>query len=134
MKEVIEMLSVIPCFGNLATVDGGKPRVRPFAFMFEEGGRFFFCTSSTKEVYRQLTECPFIEFTRTGDDMRWLRICGEISFDEDIRRKQKCFELFPMLKDIYQTPDNPVFKVFYLEHGKASIDSMTADPRKTFEF
>ena len=134
MKEVIEMMSVIPCFGSLATVDGGKPRVRPFALMFEENGRFFFCTSSTKEVYRQLTECPSIEFTKAGDDMRWLRISGAIKFDDDIRHKEKCFELYSMLKDIYQTPDNPEFKVFYLEHGKASIDSMTADPRKTLEF
>lgn len=134
MKEVIEMLSVVPCFGSLATVDGGKPRVRPFAFMFEKNGRFYFCTASDKQVCQQLVACPFIEFTRTGEDMRWLRISGEISFDEDIRHKQKCFELFPMLKDIYQTPDNPVFKVFYLEHGSASIDSMSGEPRKAFEF
>lgn len=134
MKEVIEILSAIPCFGSLATVDGGKPRVRPFAFMYAESGRFYFCTASNKEVYRQLTECPFIEFTRTNEEMRWLRISGEIKFDGDIRHKEKCFELYPMLKDIYQSPDNPIFKVFYLEHGTASIDSMTAEPRKTFEF
>ena len=134
MKEVSAMLAVVPCFGSLATVDGGKPRVRPFAFMYEESGRFYFCTSNTKEVYRQLTECPFIEFTRTTEDMRWLRIGGEIKFTEDIKCKEKCFERYPMLKDIYQTPDNPTFKVFYLEHGKASIDSFTPDPRQTFEF
>jgi len=133
MKEVIEMLT-IPCFGSLATVDGGKPRVRPFAFMFEENGRFYFCTTSDKQVYRQLTECPFIEFTRTSEDMRWVRISGEIKFDEDIRPKEKCFENYPMLKDIYTSPDNPIIKVFYLEHGSASIDSMTADSRKSFEF
>jgi len=134
MKEVLDMLAVIPCFGSLATVDGGKPRVRPFAFMFEENGRFYFCTASNKDVYRQLTECPFIEFTRTSEDMRWLRISGQITFDEDIRSKEKCFANYPMLKGIYQTPDNPLFKVFYLEHGNASIDSMTAEPRKVFEF
>ncbi|GLI39345.1 pyridoxamine 5'-phosphate oxidase family protein [Geobacter hydrogenophilus] len=132
MKEVLEMLAV-PCFGNLATVDGGKPRVRPFAFMYEENGRFYFCTASNKEVYRQLTETPFIEFTRTTDDMRWLRIGGEITFDEDIRSKEKCFANYPMLKDIYQSPDNPLFKVFYLEHGAASVNSL-AGPPKTFEF
>jgi uncharacterized pyridoxamine 5'-phosphate oxidase family protein len=133
MEEVIKMLTT-PGFGSLATVDGGKPRVRPFAFMFAENGRFFFCTSSTKEVYRQLTEYPFIEFTRTSEDMRWLRIGGEIKFDEEIRHKEKCFENYPMLKDIYQSPDNPTFKVFYLEQGTASIDSMSGEPRKSFEF
>lgn len=132
MKEVTEMLT-IPCFGNLATVDGGKPRVRPFAFMFAENGRFYFCTASGKDVYRQLTECPFIEFTVTDKDMRWLRINGEITFDEDIRCREKCFANYPMLKDIYQSPDNPLIKVFYLEHGSASINSMTGPP-KAFEF
>lgn len=134
MQDVIEMLSAVPCFGSLATVDNGRPRVRPFAFMFVQDSRFYFCTSNTKEVYRQLTECPFIEFTRTGEDMRWLRISGEIRFETDISYKEKCFELYPMLKDIYQTPNNQLFTIFYLEHGKASIDSMTASPRKTFEF
>jgi uncharacterized pyridoxamine 5'-phosphate oxidase family protein len=124
----------IPCFGNLATVDDGKPRVRPFAFMFAENGRFYFCTSSDKEVYRQLTECPFIEFTITSQDMHWLRISGEIKFDEDISCKEKCFANYHMLKDIYQSPDNSLIKLFYLEHGIASIDSMTAEPRKAFEF
>lgn len=133
MKEVLKMLA-LPCPGNLATVDGGKPRVRPFAFMFAENGRFYFCTASNKDVYRQLTECPFIEYTKTSEDMRWLRISGEITFDEDIRHKEECFAVFPMLQDIYQTPDNPLFKVFYLEHGNASIDSMTTEPRKIFEF
>lgn len=134
MKDVLEMLAVVPCFGSLATVDGGKPRVRPFAFMFEENGRFYFCTASDKKVYQQLVACPFIEFTRTSEDMRWLRIGGEIRFDEDIRHKQKCFEKYPMLKDIYQTPDNPLFKVFYLEHGTATLDSMTPNPQKVVTF
>ncbi|MBT1076497.1 pyridoxamine 5'-phosphate oxidase family protein [Geobacter grbiciae] len=132
MKEVLDMLPT-PCYGSLATVDGGKPRVRPFAFMYAENGRFYFCTASNKDVYRQLTETPCIEFTRTTDDMRWLRISGGITFDEDLKSKEKCFANYPMLKDIYQTPDNPLFKVFYLEHGAASVNSL-AGPPKTFEF
>lgn len=133
MKEVIEML-VAPGFGNLATVENGKPRVRPFAFMFAENGRFYFCTASSKEVYKQLLACPYIEYTKTSEDMQWLRIRGEIKFDEDMRPKEKCFKTMPMLKNIYQSPDNPLFKVFYLEHGTAAIDNFSPEPPKTFEF
>jgi uncharacterized pyridoxamine 5'-phosphate oxidase family protein len=132
MQEVLDMLAV-PCFGDLATIDGGKPRVRPFAFMYEEKGRFYFLTTSNKAVYKQLTECPHIEFIRTTEDMRWLRISGKITFDDNIRAREKSFANYPMLKDIYQTPDNPLLKVFYLEHGHASINSM-AGPPKDFEF
>jgi len=133
MQEVIDILTP-PGFGYLATVDNGKPRVRPFAFMFTENGKYYFCTAANKGVYTQLTECPFIEYSRTTEDMRWLRMSGRITFDEDIKLKERCFENYPMLKDYYQSPDNPLFKVFYLEHGNASIDSMTTEPRKTFEF
>jgi uncharacterized pyridoxamine 5'-phosphate oxidase family protein len=133
MKEVIEILTE-PGFGSLATIEEGRPRVRPFAFMFEENGRFYFCTSRTKDVYRQLLAKPLVEYTKTTEDMRWLRIGGEIRFDEDISRKERCFQTTPMLKDIYQTPENPDFKIFYLEHGNAAIDSFAPEPRKTYEF
>lgn len=39
-----------------------------------------------------------------------------------------------MLKDLYQTPDNPVFKAFYIEHGKAVIDDFSPEPPRTYEF
>ncbi len=132
MQEVLDMLA-IPCFGNLATVDRGKPRVRPFAFMFAEDDRFFFCTASDKDVYRQLTQCPFIEFTMMTEDMRWVRLHGEVTFVEDIRYREKCFANYPMLKDIYRTPDNPVIRIFCVDHGGASINSLTGPP-KVFEF
>lgn len=50
MKEVIRLLRENQ-YGFLATVDNGRPRVRPFKFMFEEEGRLYFCTNSKKEVY-----------------------------------------------------------------------------------
>ena len=132
MKEVIEIL-MAPACGSLATVENGKPRVRPFAFMFEEEGKFYFCTANNKEVYKQLVACPSIEYTKTTNDMHWLRMSGDIKFDEDLKHKEKCFQATPMLKDIYQSPENPIFKVFYLEHGVATIDSFS-EARKVFKF
>ncbi len=133
MKEVLTILQD-PAVGDLATVDNGKPRVRPFGFMFEENGKYYFCTNNTKNVYRQLMENPYIEYTKTNKNMVWVRISGKIKFDEDLRKKQKCFESFPGLKDIYKSPDNPIFKVFYLEHGEATIDSFSPEPQKKFNF
>lgn len=31
------------------------------------------------------------------------------------------------------TPDNSIFKIFYLEHGKATIDSFS-NPQRSFDF
>lgn len=134
MKEALEILYDQSAIGYLATVDNGKPKVRPWGFMFEENGRLYFCTASNKDVYQQLTTIPYIEYSKTTKDMVWVRVSGEIHFDESMRIREKIFERAPMLKQLYQSPDNPIFKVFYLEHGKATIDSFSSDQQKTFEF
>ena len=37
----------------LATIGlDDKPKVRPFQFMLEEGGRLYFCTSNQKPVFK----------------------------------------------------------------------------------
>lgn len=71
--------------------------------MFEENGRLYFCTASTKEVYKQLTTVPYIEFSKTTKDMVWVRVSGEIKFDDDIKKKEKIFENAPGLEKLYQT-------------------------------
>ena len=39
----------------LATIGlDGKPKVRPFQFMFEMDGKLWFCTSNQKEVFKEL--------------------------------------------------------------------------------
>lgn len=133
MQEVIKLLNESP-MGNLATVDNGKPRVRPWGFMLEEGGRFFFCTSNTKDVYTQLQATPDIEFTTTSKDMVWVRLNGKIQFSEDLKLKEKVLEANGMVKSIYQTADNPIFTIFYVEHGTATIADFSGQPPRTFEF
>ncbi|HWP95416.1 MAG TPA: pyridoxamine 5'-phosphate oxidase family protein, partial [Syntrophomonadaceae bacterium] len=131
--EVLSILNDPAAIGYLATVDDGKPRVRPFGFMFEDNGRLYFCTSSTKDVYNQITTVPFIEYSKTRKDFVWVRVSGEIRFDDDIKRKERILEQIPELTMVFQTADNPTFKVFYLEHGNAILDDFT-QPRRSCEF
>jgi uncharacterized pyridoxamine 5'-phosphate oxidase family protein len=133
MQEIIKVLKENP-MGNLATVENGKPRVRPWGFMLEEGGQFFFCTNTTKDVYTQLQTTPYIEFTTTTKDMVWVRLNGQIKFSDDLQLKEKVLEANQMVKNIYQTPDNPIFAVFYLEHGTATMADFSGQPPRTFEF
>jgi uncharacterized pyridoxamine 5'-phosphate oxidase family protein len=133
MEEVIKFINQNR-LGYLSTVDNGKPRVRPWGFMFEENGKFWFCTNNTKNVYKQLMEVPYIEFScSTPDFNTWLRISGKITFARDKGIKEKIFQSNPMLKNMYQSADNPIFEVFYLEHGSASISGFTA-PEQKFNF
>ena len=61
----------------LATVDGNRPRVRPFgtAHIFE--GRLYIQTGRKKEVSRQIAANPNVEICafKNGE---WLRLSGEL--------------------------------------------------------
>lgn len=133
MEEVIKIFKENG-YGFLATVEDGKPRVRPFGFMFYENGKLYFCTSNTKKVYKQLIETPYIEYSATSKDMVTARISGEIVFAEDIDKKQKALDSSELVKSLYKSADNPIFKVFYIEHGAASISYLTGEPPKEIKF
>lgn len=133
MKEPIELLKENP-MGFLATVANGEPRLRPWGFMFEEGGKFYFCTNNTKEVYREIKANPHIEFSSTSPNFEWVRLRGEIQFTDNLKIKEKVIESSPMVKNIYTTADNPIFEVFHIEHGTAVVADFSGEPPKEFIF
>lgn len=47
-------------------------------------------------------------------------------FEDNRAVKEACMNI-PMLKDQYQTADNPIFEVFYLTDGEATIADMTGN-------
>jgi uncharacterized pyridoxamine 5'-phosphate oxidase family protein len=133
MDEVKTLLKSSP-FGYLATVDNGRPRARAFGLMFEEDGRFYFCTNSTKEVYKQLVAQPDIEYAVTMPDMTMLRLSGRIVFTEERDKKERALNSSERVKQLYQSADNPIFKVFYLEHGTAVLSDFSGRPPRLIEF
>ncbi|HZK85806.1 MAG TPA: pyridoxamine 5'-phosphate oxidase family protein [Desulfosporosinus sp.] len=133
MEEVIKFLNENR-LGNLATVENGEPRVRPWGFVFEEGRKFFFCTANTKDIYKQLKTTPFVEFVTTSSDRAWVRLRGEIAFCDDLKVKEKALKTVSWVESLYKTADNPIFEVFYIEHGSAMMDDFTGQPCKNFKF
>ncbi len=54
MNKVVEFLNANPV-QYLATVGrDGKAKCRPFMFLFEQEGKLWFCTNSTKDVYKDM--------------------------------------------------------------------------------
>lgn len=132
MEEVVKFLNENP-MGCLASLDDGKPRVRPFGFMLAEKDKLYFCTSTEKDVYKQLRKNPFIEFSSmTKDFSRWLRINGQIKFSDDKKIKEKVIDSQSLVKSIYKTADNPIFTIFFIEYGSASISDFSGNPPKRF--
>jgi uncharacterized pyridoxamine 5'-phosphate oxidase family protein len=129
MKQVVDLLHQTGVF-HIATVDGNCARVRPFAFVMLFKDRMYFVTANAKPVYRQLKSNPHTEMSGMLPDQRWIRVEGRAVFDDDMDAKRQAFEEFPRFKDLYQSPENPIFEVFYLDGPSATIYSMTAPPEK----
>ncbi len=106
----------------------GKPKVRPFQFMFEADGKLWFCTSNEKRIYKELQKQPYIELCATGEKMSWLRLEAKAIFCDNMKIKKMVFEESPLVKKIYTIPENPAFEVFYLSDITASISAIGKPP------
>ncbi len=125
MEQIIAFLTANPT-GAFATVDNGLPRVRPWAFMMAENGKLWFCTANNKDVYRELQANPNMEFT-SWQGFNILRLSGKVNFSQDVEMKNKILENNPGVKSMYKSSENPVFEIFCLEHGKATMGGKTYD-------
>ncbi len=117
----------------LATIGvDDRPKVRPFQFMLEEGGRLYFCTSNQKPVFKELQKHPYVEFCASGVNFSWLRLNGKVVFSKDLGLKARIQDASPIVKSIYQTPDNPAFEIFHLDGAVATIADFSGNPPQTF--
>ena len=130
METAYEYLKANPVF-HLATVDEGKGRVRPFGFVMKRNNLLYFCTNTTKDVYRQLAANPDIEISDMGNDgASWLRIRGRIAFDAGREAKAQAFSESPNLLRIYpKGADDETFITFYFADARATLFSFTRAPR-----
>lgn len=133
MRAVVDFL-VNSQIQYLATLGAdGHPKVRPFQFMLEEGGRLYFCTSNQKNVFKEMQKHPYVELCASGADFSWLRLSGRVVFSQDLGLKAKVQEASPLVKSIYKTPGNPDFEVFYLDDAVATIADFSGNPPQTFK-
>lgn len=121
-------------YGFLGTVEQGKPKVRPMGFMMAENEVLYFNTNSLKEVYKQLLENPYVEYTSVSKDMVTVRVSGEVLFCDDIQTKEKVLNSNEMVKQGYKTAENPIYKVFCLQHGTITVSDFSAQPAKEMNF
>jgi len=134
MNEVIKMLNENPV-QYLSTIGlDGKPKVRPFQFMLERNGKLYFCTSNQKDIYSQLKECPYVEISISNPKFEWIRLSGKAAFSNDIDVKKAIVEHSAIVKSVYQTAENPIFEIFYLEDVKAAIADFSGTPPTEYSF
>ena len=125
MEKVCQFLKDAQTY-YLATVDGDRPRVRPFdtAHIFE--GRLYIQTGKTKPVAKQILANPKVELCAFRDGT-WLRVAGELALDDRVEAKKAMLDAYPMLRGMYDENDGNT-AVFYFTHAVATFSSFTAPP------
>lgn len=96
MKTLLDVCKFLKAAGTyyLATVDGDKPRVRPFGTAHIYNGKLYIQTGKKKAVSHQIAANPNVEICAMADG-DWLRIEGELVEDDDRAAKFRC--LMPTL-------------------------------------
>ena len=131
MNEVYEFLKSAGVY-YLATVEGDKPRVRPFGTIDIFEDKLYIQTGKVKPVAHQMKANPKVELSAMTPDGKWIRIAAEAVLDDNIEAQTHMLDAYPNLKAMYQPGDGNT-EVYYLKNAVAQICSFT-EPPKTIEF
>lgn len=126
-NEIVDFLKKCETY-YLATVDGVKPKVRPFgtAEFFE--GKIYIQTGKVKKVSAEMKKNPCIEIC-AFDGERWLRLEAKAFLDDRREARVHMLNAYPSLKKMYD-PDDGNTEVFMLEDVRATFYSFTSEPRE----
>ena len=114
----------------VATVDGDKPRVRPFGVAEVYNGRLYIMTGKKKDVFKQMVANPKFEITAvkpSGAD--WIRVSGRLVSDDDVKAKEFLLDKNPSLKGMYSATDDNM-AILYIVDGEARLCSFMGAEKK----
>lgn len=105
------------------TVDGDRPKGRPFGFHVLKDGVLHFGTGTFKRVWRQLTTNPHVEVlaVKGGEFMRY---DGTVALDDDetsAALEQAAIQRSPALQKVYNDETGNRLGTFHLVDGHAEF-------------
>ena len=130
MKEVYEFLKKCGTY-YLATIDGNKPKVRPFGTINFFEDKIYIQTGKIKPTSKQIHINPNVEICAFMDG-KWLRLAGELVSDDGREAKKSMLDNYPELRGMYSEDDGNA-EVFYFKNAIATFYSFT-EPPKTITF
>ena len=126
MKEVYEFLKEAGTF-YIATVDGDKPRVRPFGVVNIFENKLYLQTGKRKDVSKQISINPNVEICAFLNG-KWIRVSGVLVSDDRIEAKKSMLDANPSLRSMYNENDDNT-EVLYFKEGIGTIYSFTEEPK-----
>ncbi|MDR1269729.1 MAG: pyridoxamine 5'-phosphate oxidase family protein [Planctomycetaceae bacterium] len=127
MQSALDFLTANPVTYFATATKEAVPKVRPILFCFEENGILWFCSAKSKNFWKELETNPHVEFT-SFDGNCWIRVSGSVTLNNNLDIKTKILNQYENIRNIYQSPDNPEFVSFCLEHWNATLYSFTDPP------
>ena len=125
MQRVYQFLKEAGVY-YLATVEGDKPRVRPFGTILSFEDRLYIQTGKSKPVSKQLMKNPNAEICAFKDN-RWIRVSGQLVEDDRVEARKAMLDSYPELRGMYDENDGNT-QVFYFTNATATIASFGAPP------
>ena len=125
MKRVCEFLKKAEVY-YLATVEGDRPRVRPFGTVNEFEGKLYIQTGKVKPTSHQLKVNPKAELCAFKGGA-WIRIACELIEDDRFDAKKSMLDAYPNLRNMYDENDGNT-QVFYMKNATATISSFGGEP------
>ena len=74
---------------------------------------------------------PEVEVSVSSSEYAWIRLHGKAVFEDNTSVTEGCMNN-PIVKGQYQTADNPIFEVFYLENPHGVIADFSGNPPYEF--
>ena len=120
MKRVLDFLKKAEVY-YLATVEGDRPRVRPFGTINEFEGKLYIQTGKVKPTSHQLAANPKAEICAFADGA-WVRIACELVEDDRFEAKKSMLDAYPNLRHMYDENDGNT-QVFYMKNAVATFSA-----------
>lgn len=130
MQTVHDFLKKVGTY-YLATVDGNKPRVRPFGTIHFFEGRLYIQSGKSKDVAKQIAANPNVEIS-AFDGESWIRVSAALVEDNRIEAQESLLAAYPSLRDRYTVGDSNNV-VYYLKDAIAVFYTFSGEP-KTVRF
>lgn len=130
MEEVYSFLKNCGTY-YIATIDGQRPRVRPFGTVNIFDGKLYIQTGKVKKVAQQIANNGNVEICAFNGS-EWIRIETTLKADERREAKESMLNNYPSLKSMYSADDDNTL-VLYMTNSTATISSFKS-PEKVLKF
>ena len=112
----------------LSTIDGDRPRVRPFGTINLFEGKLYIQTGKKKDVAKQIDANPKVELS-AFDGEAWIRVAATLVEDNRAEAQESMLAAYPQLRGMYAVNDgNNV--VYYLKDATATFYTFDGEPRE----